>query len=108
MALRELSAMGNCGCACCLRTYSRREYNTGCLVGSQTLSQLLKLPYEITIGHTGSLGDGVRGAAVVVLGYGGKGRETFGGETGVEALIDQEEVKKMEVSHDAINLGQLH
>ena len=25
MALRELGAMGNCGCARCLKTYSRRE-----------------------------------------------------------------------------------
>ena len=44
-----------------------------------------------------------------VLGYGRKGRKTFGGETRIEALIDQEEVgKKMGMSQDTINLGQLH
>ena len=43
-----------------------------------------------------------------VLGYGRKGRKTLGGETRIEALIDQEGVEKLGVSQDAINLGQLH
>jgi len=42
-----------------------------------------------------------------MLGQGQKGRKTFGGETRVEALIDQEEVEKMGVLQDAIGLEQL-
>jgi len=42
-----------------------------------------------------------------VLGQGQKGRKTFGGETRVEALIDQEEVEKMGVLQDAIGQEQL-
>jgi len=34
---------------------------------------------------------------VALLGHGQKGRKTFGGETRIEALIDQGEVEKMGV-----------
>ena len=40
MALRELGAMGNCGCAGCLRTYSRREYYHALKLAFSLLSQL--------------------------------------------------------------------
>ena len=46
MVLKELGAMGNCGCALCPRTYSRREYLS--TVSHHTCQASLGLPLPVS------------------------------------------------------------